>query len=122
MTLRFVIAEDAPEGVYTITATYDAAMGDIMDKDLVDVEMEIISGSVDVTKVLIGDVNADGEVNARDRAILTRFLADWEGYADQVDMQAADVNQDGEVNARDRAILTRYLADWEGYTQLPYAN
>lgn len=122
VTLRFTIAEDAPEGIYTIVATYDADSGDIMDKDLLDVEMEIISGSVNVSKLLIGDVNGDGEISARDRAVLTRYLADWEGYADQVDLQAADVNQDGSVDTRDRAILTRYLADWEGYNQLPYSG
>ena len=69
--------------------------------------------------VRTGDVNGDGEVDAHDRVILTRYLADWEGYADQIDLQAADVDQDGKVTHRDRAILTRYLADWEGYEELP---
>ena len=73
-------------------------------------------------KVLYGDVNGDGEVNTRDRAILTRYLADWEGYAHQIDLKAADVNGDGSVDTRDRAILTRYLADWENYPELPYTG
>ena len=118
VTLRFAIAEDAPEGVYGITATYDASASDIMDKDLCDVAMEIVNGSVDVADVLPGDVNRDGVVNARDRAILTRYLADWEGY--EIDPRGADVNEDGVVDARDRAILARYLGDWEEYSQLPY--
>lgn len=72
--------------------------------------------------ILYGDVDGDGEVSARDRAILTRYLADWEGYADQIDLKAADVNGDGSVDTRDRAILTRYLADWEDYPELPYTG
>ena len=66
-----------------------------------------------------GDVNADCEINAKDRMTLTRYLAKWSGYED-IDMTAADVNQDGIVNAKDRMILTRHLAKWQGYETLPF--
>lgn len=68
--------------------------------------------------VLYGDVNGDGTVNAKDRMMLTRYLAKWSGYED-IDMTAADVNNDGQVNAKDRMILTRHLAKWQGYETLP---
>ncbi len=67
---------------------------------------------------VLGDVNNDGEVNAKDRMTLTRHLAKWSGYED-IDMTAADVNSDGEVNAKDRMILTRHLANWKDYETLP---
>ncbi len=71
--------------------------------------------------VLLGDVDGNGTVNTRDRIILTRYLANWEGYDEEdVDLLAADVNQDGIVNTKDRIILTRYLANWVGYEELPY--
>ena len=70
-----------------------------------------------------GDVNDDGEVNNLDRQILTRYLANWDGYnEDMINMKMADLNGDGEVNNLDRQILTRHLANWEGYEQLPYLN
>lgn len=64
---------------------------------------------------LIGDVDANGIVNATDRMILIRYLAHWPGYEKYiVSMKSADVNQDGNVNATDRMVLIRYLAHWGG--------
>lgn len=70
-------------------------------------------------KSALGDVNNDNEVNAKDRMMLTRYLAKWSGY-ENIDMTASDVNNDGEVNAKDRMILTRHLAKWQGYEILPF--
>ena len=70
-------------------------------------------------KSALGDVNNDNEVNAKDRMMLTRYLAKWSGY-ENIDMTAADVNNDGEVNAKDRMVLTRHLAKWQGYETLPF--
>ena len=69
--------------------------------------------------VQTGDANGDGEINAKDRMMLTRYLAKWSGYKN-IDMTAADLNNDGAVNAKDRMILTRHLAKWSGYETLPY--
>ena len=66
--------------------------------------------------VLIGDVNQDGEVNATDRMILSRYLAGWEGYGTKIkSMDAADIDRNSKVEAKDRMILARYLAGWTGY-------
>ena len=70
-------------------------------------------------KSALGDVNNDNEVNAKDRMMLTRYLAKWSGY-ENIDMTASDVNNDGEVNAKDRMVLTRHLAKWQGYETLPF--
>ena len=75
--------------------------------------------SVEVTfkhKYLIGDINVDGKVNAKDKAILNRYLAGWKDYDKQIkDWDAADINRDEKINAKDKAILNRYLAGWKGY-------
>lgn len=68
--------------------------------------------------VVTGDANGDGEINAKDRMLLTRYLAKWNGY-ENIDTTAADVNNDGDVNAKDRMIFTRHLAKWQGYETLP---
>lgn len=62
----------------------------------------------------LGDINGDGEVNAKDRMYLARALAGWDGYT-VPGIELADFNGDGEVNAKDRMYLARKLAGWEGY-------
>ena len=58
---------------------------------------------------LVGDVNGDGRVNARDARALLRFLA---GLTEpgEVDEGAADFNGDGRVNARDARAILRAIA------------
>lgn len=74
--------------------------------------------------VMVGDVNLDGEVNAKDRTVLARNLAEWHVYQgvdyDDIDLAAADVNADGVVDAKDRTVLARYLAEWHTYGGVDY--
>lgn len=64
---------------------------------------------------LIGDGNDDGKANSKDRVLLTRYLASWEGIDSQiVKMDAFDINGDGNISAKDRVIFSRYLARWGG--------
>lgn len=64
--------------------------------------------------IAVGDANGDGFINAKDRMMLTRYLAKWTGY-ENINMIGADANKDGIINAKDRMILTRCLAKWSGY-------
>ena len=58
---------------------------------------------------LMGDVNGDGRVNARDARLLLRYIA---GLAteDELDLTVADYNGDSRVNARDARALLRFIA------------
>lgn len=69
---------------------------------------------VDELMAKLGDINGDGEINAKDRMYLARALAGWDGYT-VPGIELADFNGDGEVNAKDRMYLARKLAGWEGY-------
>ena len=69
---------------------------------------------VDEFLAQLGDINGDGEVNAKDRMYLARALAGWDGYT-VPSVELADFNSDGEVNAKDRMYLARKLAGWDGY-------
>ena len=121
VTLKFQISEDAAEGVYPISIVEDDFTGLIFNKALETVPFVPKTGSVDVTKVLLGDVNGDGKVTPVDRACLARYLAGWAGYsADSLVIEAMDVNEDGKITAVDRAVLARHLAGWAGYETLPY--
>lgn len=78
---------------------------------------------VEQQDLLVGDVNSDGIVDNLDRMILSRYLADWAEYTeDIINMETADVNKDGVVDNLDRMVLSRHLADWEGYEVLPYTE
>lgn len=59
-----------------------------------------------------GDVNLDGEINAKDRMFLAKYLVGQEGY--KLEGEAftnADLNLDGNVDLQDKYILTKYLED-----------
>ncbi len=64
------------------------------------------------TKYLSGDANADGVVNTVDAVILSRYLANWTGYADGIYDFNCDINKDGFVTPIDVIILLRRLANW----------
>lgn len=122
-TLTFAVDENAQTGNYPITVSYSYDDYDIYNVDVEPIRFAVVNGNIEVTDVIIGDVNGDGKVNNLDRVVLTRYLADWDDYPESaVDMIAADVNCDGKVNNLDRVILTRYLADWDDYTELPYTG
>ncbi len=121
--LTFEVLENAALGKTAVTVSYTHDNYEIYDKDGTEVNFAVESGYVDVSDILIGDVNGDGVVNGKDRLLLTRWLANWpEAIAEGINEAAADVNCDGKVNGLDRLILTRHLARWEEYATLPYTK
>ncbi len=56
-----------------------------------------------------GDINSDGEINAKDAVLLAQYLAGW---SVTVSSGAADTNGDDEVYAKDAVLLAQYLAGW----------
>ncbi len=58
---------------------------------------------------LMGDVNGDGRVNARDARALLRYIAGLD-ESGTVNEAAADFNGDGRINARDARALLRSIA------------
>ena len=119
----FEVLENAALGKTAITVSYTPDNYEIYDKDGTEINFAVESGYVDVSDILIGDVNGDGVVNGKDRLLLTRWLAKWNDVvAEGINETAADVNCDGKVNGLDRLILTRHLARWEEYATLPYTK
>ncbi len=59
--------------------------------------------------VLLGDVNGDGRVNARDVRALLRYIAGL-NESGTINEAAADFNGDGRINARDARALLRHIA------------
>lgn len=119
-TLTFAVKEGVSEGTYPITISYDEDKYDIMDVNMEIVHLDVVNGGVAVKNVIIGDADGDGEVTPRDRVILSRYLSNWGGYAEKINLAAADTDDDGVITTRDRVVLSRYLSKWNGYTALPY--
>ena len=59
---------------------------------------------------LLGDLDDDGAVTAEDGALLSRYLAKWDGLL--LNLSVADLNHDGIVDSKDKILLDRYLAGW----------
>ena len=57
-----------------------------------------------------GDVNGDGDVNAKDLTALAKHVAKISTITDADLLAAADVNKDGDVNAKDLTHLAKYVA------------
>ena len=62
-----------------------------------------------VVKNKYGDANVDGDVDAKDYAIILQYLNGWNV---DIDVDAADANGDGDLNAKDYAVLFQFLSGW----------
>jgi len=121
--LTFAISETAALGEYEISVSYDYDKYDIYNTQVEKIKFYTVSGKVTVVDTLIGDVNNDGSVDNLDRLTLTRYLANWKDYTeDMINKIGADVNCDGSIDNLDRLVLTRHLANWSGYGELPYTD
>lgn len=107
--------------VEVISFEEDSVKKDSVDGTVKSFNVSDYSGDVTNSERLsytFGDVNNDGKINSKDRILLSRYLAKWQGYS--VGTNASDLNRDGVVDAKDRVILARRLARWDGFTTLPY--
>lgn len=107
-TLTFTVAQDATEGIYPITLTYDP--DDIFDSNFDNKEFAVVNGEIIVSNSIPGDVNSDRKVNMKDIVLLQQYLNGW---SVELDMIAANVNGDAKVNMKDIVLLQQYLNGWE---------
>ncbi|MDY4187025.1 MAG: dockerin type I domain-containing protein, partial [Candidatus Borkfalkiaceae bacterium] len=106
-TLNFTAKKVEADCVSAITLTYEKS--NVINLDEEDVEFAVKNGELTIKRGLPGDINGDGEVNAKDLIRLRKYFSGWEVEVDEV---ALDVNGDGEVNAKDLIRLRKYFAGW----------
>ncbi len=111
-SVSFKINETAADGEdIPIEITY--TKGGIVNQDLEDVDVNLISGVVSPDAIVYGDIYGDGAVNNKDLVRLRQYLADWDITLTDSEYKAADVFRDGVVNNKDLVRLSQYLADWD---------
>lgn len=75
-----------------------------------------LSAEIQISNVILGDVNHDNNVDETDAEILRKYVAKWENIT--IYEPACDINSDGVINIKDVTILKRHLANWPGYEDL----
>ena len=110
LTLTFSAPEKTKVGQYAVTFSYEP--GEVQDAEGNNVALSIENGTITVQHLLVGDVNDDGVIGAKDVTTLRRYLAG--GYDIVISETIADTNGDGSINAKDLTILRRYLAGGYG--------
>lgn len=105
-TLEFTVNENATADSFSdISLSYNT--GDIINVNFDDIEMSVVSGGINITDFIYGDLNGDGLVNKKDSLLMKMYLAD---NSTIIDKQAADVYADGIINKKDSLYLKQYLA------------
>ena len=66
---------------------------------------------------ILGDVNLDGEIDAKDLTLLARHVAKIEYITDPKALVNADINKDGGVSSEDLTKLARHVAKIEYIVQ-----
>ncbi len=102
--IKFKIKDDAEDGEYPITITYDSDDIFNLNGDCINFDVEI--GAIMVNSCLLGDVNDDGKINMRDVVLLQQVVNGWNVAYNK---DAADHNGDGKINMRDIVALQQYI-------------
>ena len=68
-----------------------------------------MSGVIEISDLLLGDVDGSGKVNIIDANMIRRYAAKMITL-EQEQLLAADVNGDGKVNIIDANLIRRYVA------------
>lgn len=115
LKLKFQLPSNATNNdTYGIRLTY--VSGDIVDKNLDTVELDVTNGLIRAVTYNPGDVSGDNRINPLDLVKLSQYISDGcttdpDGYNVSLNASAADVNDDGRTNPLDLVWISRYISD-----------
>lgn len=115
--IKFNIKEGAAEGDSAVTLVLDDSSFVYNGVEMQDFTANVSSGKVTVSAGLLGDVNLDGSIDAKDMTVLSRHTAKIALITDARALANADINQDGEVTAADLTKIARHVAKIEFIVQ-----
>jgi len=112
---QFVLPANLTEGTYYIRI--GGTDGTIQTGTLT-----IGGGDVETVTIIVGDVDAGGDIGGRDGVFLARYLADFTTNIGDAGVEketpggakiiVGDVDAGGDIGGRDGVFLARYLADF----------
>ena len=103
LTLVFRVSASAPQGSTVVTLTDITGV----DEEAKLLKPACVSGGVEVTSGLLGDVNGDDRVTAADEKRLRRYLS---GANVSIETGNADMNGDGVIDLVDLMLLQKSLS------------
>lgn len=112
--IKFKVKDEAKDGEYPITITYDPddifnIAGDSVKFDI-EVGSVLVDSSSNVTKdAKIGDTDLDGTVTITDATLIQRHLAKLTEL-NETQLLCADTDADGEITILDTTMIQLYLA------------
>ena len=113
LTLTFHVAPgvvgDVPVGI-----SYES--GGVIDKNLNELELTCVNGTITVIDYLPGDVNGNDKINTQDITMIRRYISDGlqtdpNGYNVTINENAADVDGNGKITTKDITLIRRYISD-----------
>ena len=120
LTVTVDCAVSVHDYYYTVTkptcteqgyTTYTCSCGDSYVSDYVDSLGHIyVNGVCTGCGAVLGDLNADGDVDAEDLTILARHVAGIEILTEETALSNGDVDGNGRIDAEDLTMLARYVA------------
>ena len=106
LTLTFEVSENASSSSeLPVSLSYE--YGDVADRNLDFVTLDINNGQVTVIDYTPGDVDGNGKVNALDVIYLRRYITG--GYDVVINTLAANVNRDSKINTLDAIMIRRFI-------------
>ena len=114
LILTFTVSDEVEEGSQqTITIRLkDNKATNFVDESSSPVAVRFESIIVNISAVMYGDVDGDGDITTADAVKLVRYLVDLEDLTEQQKL-AADVSHDNDITSADSIKLVRYLVGLE---------
>lgn len=111
--VTFSIKEGAADGDSAVTLELDESSFVYNGSDMKDFTAQVSGGKVTVLKGLLGDVDLDGDISAKDLTLIARHIARIELITNSTALANADINKDGDVTSADLTKLARHIAKIE---------
>ena len=106
VTLKFKILEDASASEVSITYDEDNVFNSSFDN----VYFDVVKGKVDITKVLLGDVNKDGVISKSDLSTWMQIYSNQKLIKpNEYQLAVGDLNENGIYDLSDKMLLIKLL-------------
>lgn len=108
-TVDFTVNANATGSTDVKVAVAQVANSDSALADESTIEAAAGTVTVDTAKVIYGDVDANGAVEAKDASMVSKYVAGLTTLTD-TQIKAADVDGNGSIEAKDATLIAKYVA------------